>query len=290
MKNAPIVLFGSFVQISDNEGGTAREAREPLPRGSPLRLVEPFDALVFTGDTMGHRRRCTTLPCSVALHAAAGVALIALPLLAPAELPGQAMVVAAFFVDPIVVPPPPPPPPPAAARAAVAVRPTVVPAPDATARFTAPIEVPEKLRPEEGLDLGVMGGVPGGVSGGVPGGVVGGIVGGLPDAPEYTPPPVAPLRVGGHIKEPVKTRHVPPVYPKVAMAAGVEGIVIIEAVIDEKGRIEQARLLRGVPILDEAALAAVRQWEYTPTLLDGVPTRVVMTITVTFRLKRSTGR
>lgn len=288
MKNAPIVLFGSFVQISDNEGGTAREAREPLPRGSSLRLVEPFDALVFTGDTMGHRRRCTTLPCSVFSHAVAATAVITLPLLVPSELPGPARAMTVFFVDPIVAPPPPPPPPPAA-RAAVspaAVRRAAEPA----ARFTAPVEVPKELHPQDVLDLGVEGGVPGGVSGGVPGGVVGGIVGGLPDAPEYTPPPVAPLRVGGHIKEPVKTRHVPPVYPKVAMAAGVEGIVIIEAVIDEKGRIEQARLLRGVPILDKAALAAVRQWEYTPTLLDGVPTRVRMTITVTFRLKRSTAR
>jgi len=153
-------------------------------------------------------------------------------------------------------------------------------------RFSAPVEVPTDLRPEEGLDLGIEGGVPGGVAGGVPGGVVGGVVGGLTDAARSAPPPVAPLRVGGRIKYPVKIRHVDPVYPKMAMAASVRGVVIIEAVIDATGRIAAARILRGVPVLDEAALEAVRQWEYSPTLLDGVPTPVVMTITVSFRMKR----
>jgi len=126
-------------------------------------------------------------------------------------------------------------------------------------------------------------------AGGVPGGVVGGVVGGLPPALEAAPPALAPVRVGGEIKEPVKVRHVDPVYPKVARDASVEGIVIIEAVIDATGRISEARILRSVPILEEAALEAVRQWEYTPTLLDGVPTPVRMTITVTFRFKRSLG-
>ena len=85
----------------------------------------------------------------------------------------------------------------------------------------------------------------------------------------------------------MKTRHVDPVYPKVAMAASVQGIVIIEAVIDATGRVAETRILRGVPVLDDAALDAVRQWVYTPTLLDGVPTPVKMVITVTFRLKRA---
>jgi protein TonB len=157
---------------------------------------------------------------------------------------------------------------------------------DHTEQLTAPVEIPSKVRLDEGLELGIVGGVPGGVAGGVPGGVVGGVVGGLPPALESAPPPLAPVRVGGDIREPVKVRHVDPVYPKVAREASIEGIVIIEAVIDATGRISEARILRGVPVLDEAALEAVRQWEYTPTLLDGVPTPVRMTITVTFRFKR----
>ena len=151
--------------------------------------------------------------------------------------------------------------------------------------FTAPIEVPNEILPESGIDLGVEGGVPGGVEGGVPGGVVGGVVGGLPEAPPPEAP--GPVRVGGHVKEPAKIRHINPVYPKLALQARVQGIVIVEAVIDAKGRVVNANILRGLPMLDQAALDAVRQWIYTPTLLDGVPSSVIMTVTVTFRIKEA---
>ena len=280
--NGRIDLFGPFVEVFPGDRGSS------VPTGDSITLGprEIFDALVLPVDSVAGRRRCATLPCSVALHAAAAVALIAVPLLVSAELPGPPGAVQAFFVRPMVAPPPPPPPPPASTARAAAPRAAPAPTADSGDRFIAPIEVPSELRPEEGLDLGIEGGVPGGVAGGVPGGVVGGIVGGLPDAVASAPPPVAPVRVGGQIKAPVKVRHVDPVYPTVAREASVQGIVIIEAVIDAAGRIAEARILRGVPILEEAALEAVRQWEYTPTLLGGVPTPVKMTITVTFRFKR----
>jgi protein TonB len=283
-RNGRIDLFGPFVEVppgartsfvSDGDGGHR-------PPSAASREV--FDALALPVDHVAGRRRCATLPCSVALHAAAAVALIAVPLLLSSELPGAPGAVQAFFVTPMVMPPAPPPPPPAPAARAVAARTAPPPTAETADRFVAPLEVPSELRPEEGLDLGIEGGVPGGVAGGVPGGVVGGIVGGLPEAAARTPPPLAPVRVSGHIKEPVKTRHVDPVYPEVTRAARIEGIVIIEAVIDVNGRIAKTRILRGVPILDEAALEAVRQWEYTPTLLDGVPTPIVMTITVNFQI------
>jgi protein TonB len=150
--------------------------------------------------------------------------------------------------------------------------------------FVAPIEVPTEIRPEEGLDLGgIEGGVAGGVEGGVPGGVVGGVVGGLPDAPP--PPPVKPVRVGGDVREPRKLVDVAPVYPLLARKAGVTGIVIIEATIDPRGRVVNATVLKGAPMLDEAALEAVGKWVYAPTLLNGAPTPVIMTVTVRFMLK-----
>ncbi len=130
----------------------------------------------------------------------------------------------------------------------------------------------------------MAGGVPGGVEGGVPGGVVGGVVADLPEAAAPAAP-VKAVRVGGDIREPRKVVDVPPVYPEMALKARVEGIVIIEATIDERGRVREAKVLRGVPVLDEAALEAVRQWVYTPTLLDGVPRPVIMTITVRFQIK-----
>jgi len=102
------------------------------------------------------------------------------------------------------------------------------------------------------------------------------------------PPPVRqePVRVGGAIRQPQKIREVAPVYPAIAQAARVQGIVIIEATIGADGHVVNARVLRSVPLLDEAALAAVREWQYTPTLLNGVPVPVIMTVTVQFTLSR----
>ncbi len=56
--------------------------------------------------------------------------------------------------------------------------------------------------------------------------------------------------------------------------------MILEALIGVDGRVADAKVLRSVPLLDQAALDAVRQWEYTPTLLNGAPVPVVMTVTV----------
>ena len=70
-----------------------------------------------------------------------------------------------------------------------------------------------------------------------------------------------------------------------AQQARVQGVVIIEATIGVDGSVDSARVLRSVPLLDEAALEAVRQWVYTPTLLNGVPVPVIMTVTVQFTLK-----
>jgi len=148
--------------------------------------------------------------------------------------------------------------------------------------FVAPVEVPQEIMPEEGLDLGVEGGVAGGVEGGVPGGVVGGVVGGLPDAPP--PPPQKAIRVGGQIKEPKKLKNVAPEYPDIAKQARVQGVVILECTISPQGKVTDVKILRGIPLLDQAAVSAVRQWVYTPTLLNGVPVPVIMTVTVNFKL------
>jgi protein TonB len=148
----------------------------------------------------------------------------------------------------------------------------------------APVEAPKEIAPETGITGGAEG-VPGGVEGGVPGGVVGGVVGGLPEAPPPPPPPQAPVRVGGNIKPPTKIKNVPPTYPPIAQSARVQGVVIIEATIGPNGRVTDARVLRSIPLLDQAALDAVRQWEFTPTLLNGVPVPVIMTVTVNFTLQ-----
>jgi protein TonB len=93
-----------------------------------------------------------------------------------------------------------------------------------------------------------------------------------------------PVRVGGTIREPKNIKRVAPVYPPEAQAAGVSGLVILEVLIGGDGRVSDAKVLRSIPMLDQAAIDAVLQWEYTPTLLNGVPVPVVMTVTVNFTL------
>jgi len=231
-----------------------------------------FEDLIES-DVVAHKTaQSKTLPVSLTLHAIALVFIIIVPLLQPAELPEPAAAVKAFFVDPISAPPPPPPPPPPAPKRPDAPKPIPKPVMTESPKFTAPVEVPEQIKPEEGLDLGV--------EGGVPGGVVGGVVGGLPDAPA----PVQAVRVGGQIKEPKKLKHVAPAYPDIAKQARVQGVVILECTISPQGKVTDVKVLRGIPLLDAAAIEAVKQWVYTPTLLNGVPVPVIMTVTVNFRL------
>jgi protein TonB len=229
-------------------------------------------------DPDGRRRRSLTLPVSVLLHLAGAIAIVVVPLLTTDDIPEAASSVRAFLVEPMSIAPPPPPP---AARPAAAPRVIPKPQPEQQA-FVAPVEVPTEITPEQALDLGGdETGASGGVDGGVPGGVVGGIVGGLPDAP---PPPVVPVRVGGSVREPKRLRAVPPVYPEIAQKARLQGTVVIDATVDERGRVVAVNLVKGAPLLTDAALEAVRQWVYTPTLLNGVPTPIIMTVTVYFKL------
>ena len=102
-----------------------------------------------------------------------------------------------------------------------------------------------------------------------------------------TPASPAPVRVGGDIQEPEKIHHVTPAYTDEARRARQEGFVILEAVIDKEGNVGDVDVLRGLGMgLDEAAVEAVKQWKYTPTLYDGEPVEVVVTISVKFQLIR----
>ena len=90
------------------------------------------------------------------------------------------------------------------------------------------------------------------------------------------------LRVGGNIKAPRKIKDVKPVYPPAAREAGINGVVIIEVKIGTDGRVEEGHVLKSIPLLDEAALDAVKQWQFEPTLLNGAPVPIMMTVTVNF--------
>jgi protein TonB len=93
------------------------------------------------------------------------------------------------------------------------------------------------------------------------------------------------VRVGGNVQAPRPVKHVDAVYPEEAKAAGVSGVVIIEITVATDGTVADARVLRSIPMLDQAALDAVRQWAYEPALLNGEPVEVLMTVTVNFSLQ-----
>jgi protein TonB len=174
------------------------------------------------------------------------------------------------------------PPPPAVTPSAVAARPLE------SAAAVAPTRAPEKILPEQPAPQPTA--PLGPIDGGLPVGL--GVAGAVPSAldvplPAPPPPPTprAPVRAAQLPEQPRKLVDARPVYPEVARTARIEGTVILEAVLDTGGRVTQLRVLRSVPMLDQAALDAVRQWRYSPTIYYGHPVSVLMTITVRFTLQ-----
>jgi TonB family protein len=91
-----------------------------------------------------------------------------------------------------------------------------------------------------------------------------------------------PVRVGGEVKAPARTRFVEPVYAPEAHDGKAQRVVILDVAIAEDGLVANACVLRSVPLLDQSALDAVRQWEFEPPLVDGAPHPILMTVTVNF--------
>lgn len=232
---------------------------------------------------------------------------------------GEVLLVAIFVVLPMIYfdvlpsttlksflvapPPPPPPPPPPAAAQIKAVK--VIPRQFDAGRLMAPKAVPKEIAqikedempPPSTGGVGVVGGVPGGVAGGAAGGVLGGILSSVPTAINVLPPPppkkeapkeVVPqrIRVGGNVQAANLTRKVQPTYPPLAKQARIQGKVILSAVISKDGTIQNLTVQSGHALLIQAALDAVRQWIYRPTLLNGEPVEVSTEIEVNFTLSQ----
>ena len=194
----------------------------------------------------------------------------------------------------LVAPPPPPPPPPAAAAPVIKAVPTHRVFENA-GKLIAPTVVPKNIAdikeaPLHDDDLaGVSGGVPGGVAGGSMGGVIGGVIGGV--STKVPPPPLAkenrpkaPVRVGGRVREPKVISRVNPEYPPLARQVHMQGVVVIDAILDEQGNVAEMKVVSGPPLLMQSALDAVRKWKYEPTYLNDQPVSVQLNVTVTFRL------
>src|SRR5262245_26087725 len=202
----------------------------------------------------------------------------------------------------LVAPPPPPPPPPRPPAAAPVKIVKVIPRQFDAGKLMQPKAIPKEIAiikeeelPPAAAVQGVVGGVPGGVPGGVAGGVLGGIIGGVPSAAPPPPPPVkvveAPkppqrIRVGGNVQAAMAIRAPKPAYPPLAKQARIQGVVRLNAIIGKDGTIQDLKAASGHPLLVPAALEAVKQWLYKPTLLNGEPVEVVTVIDVNFTLSQ----
>jgi periplasmic protein TonB len=144
----------------------------------------------------------------------------------------------------------------------------------------APVEAPSAITPET-TDTRV-GGAPGGVPGGVAGGVPGGVVGGTPASGSGTG---SPVRVGPKMESPRKIKNVRPIYPDGALPSRSQGAVVVDVTIGPDGKVKDVKVIHSVPALDQAAIDAVRQWEYTPPTLNGVAVAVIMTVVVNFAMQ-----
>ena len=197
------------------------------------------------------------------------------PIVANGVLPEPRRAFDFITVRPVDPPPPPPAPPKRGIDRAVTAN-----------RGAAPTVAPDTITKETGIDE--LEPLPSEADTGVVGGVGSADVHRLSEpAPPPPPPAERPVvRVGGSILPPQKIKHVAPEYPALARAAHREGIVILEAVLGEDGKVRSLRMLRSIDLLDQAAVDAVRQWQFTPTLLNGEPVPVVMTVTVSFVLQR----
>jgi protein TonB len=220
-----------------------------------------------------------TFVVSLVAHAALLTVVVIAPLVATDTLPSPHESIG-IFVSEAALPPAPPPPPgneQAPDRAAGASPQDAVPV---SYEAADGIGEPADRGPVVDLTLAM-----GPVGSGVPTGITGGLDMGVP-APPSPPPPSQPsiVRVGHGVRMPSKLVDVPPAYPRLARDVRREGTVVIEAVIGTDGVVRDARVLKSVALLDAAALDAVRQWRYQPTLLNGVPVPVIVTVTVVFRL------
>jgi protein TonB len=234
-----------------------------------------FDQVLVSTPQQRPRRWVTV--GSVILHGLVLGVIFVLPLTAAVALPDVRTPMPAMMMA--VAAPLPPEPAPASAA----------PTPQMSAD-AAPIKAPDTVSPEVARPpVSTVPAVPGGLPGvGSPDGYPALPGTATPSTGITTPPPPrpqAPQRVGGVIQEPKRLTYKAPVYPQVAMAARIDGTVILEATIDAQGVVQNVTVLKSVPMLDRAAIDAVQQWRYMPTRLNGQAVPIIMTVTVTFRIR-----
>ena len=284
----------AVVEEKERRQPPLRKASQPAEARSPLRLIRQkalfADSLLETSE--GQRRRSVWATfAAVVLHCLLVSVLILVPLWFTEVLPQPQLVT--FLVGP---PPPPPPPPGAPAPAAVKV--AKVATDIVNGRLRTPARIPEKVQmikeAEEPPPIATTGGVVGGVPGGVPGGQLGGVIGSiisessrLAAVPKLSKPAptVRRVRVSQGVTKGMVVYRIEPTYPPLARQARIQGVVVLPAMIDKDGNLQNLQLVSGHPMLAPAAIDAVKHWRYKPFLLNGQPVEVETTVTVNFRME-----
>jgi periplasmic protein TonB len=239
-----------------------------------------FEELVVSSPHPTKTNKPWTVLVSMAFQVVFLLILLLIPLIYTEALP-KAML-ATLLVAP---PPPPPPPPPPQPTQIIHVKPQVH-LMDA-GKLVAPKVIPKDvkiIKEEAEPDMGGMsGGVVGGVAGGSMGGTIGGVIGSVAPPP---PKQQSRIRVGGNVTAARVLNRVNPVYPPLARQTRISGTVRLHAIIAKDGTVQQLEVMSGHPLLVQAALDAVRQWRYQPTLLNGEPVEVDTTVDVIFSLNQ----
>jgi protein TonB len=278
-----------FSKQSDEQEGRARQkgnAAEFECNWKNRQVEANLSAGMLENNRMNRPRRAIDLLVSVAGHSLLVVLAILLPLYFSSAIDLHQM-----ETTYLVAPPLPPPPAPAAVLRSIPRTRSLF----SNNKLYEPRVIPKHIMQVMDLPSAsqAIAGVPGGVIGGVPGGQLGGVIGGILGNmahPIPSPPPPKPLahrgpyRVGSRIRPPRVIQRVQPVYPILAKAEHIQGAVVIDSVIGTNGDVTEMKLVSGNPLLVTAAFDAVRQWKYQPTLLDGTPVAVELTVTVYFDL------
>jgi periplasmic protein TonB len=283
MQNQHVFFLGE----SQAAGREKQHVILPPPKVKPVRDV--FALAVLEESSAHKRHRAFDWIVAIGVHGVILAALLILPLYFTTGLNFQKVNLTYLAPLPPLAAPPPAPLTPSAAPRPARIAPVRVFTPG---QLTAPTFIPKSIvatpgNAEAPPDEALMG-VPGGVTGGVPGGQVGGVLGGVlngvpPPATPVAEGPKVPVHVGGNVRPPRLLFGPEPEYPVLAREARLSGVVVIEAVIDEHGKVTGMRAISGQPMLISAALSAVSKRRYEPTVLDGEPTPIDLRVEVSFR-------
>jgi protein TonB len=279
-------MSNQSVLILEDMNGAKPRRSVVLPATPVAAKCDVFAEAMLEKSSTRQKRHPLKWAASLGAHAAVLFLLLLMPLYFSQGLDMHRLNMT-LLIAPLPPAAAPPPPPPAAIARAVHTAPkTFTPG-----KLMAPSFVPKAVaitndaaQPEEALmaaPAGVPGGVPGGLAGGIPGGMMSGVA--APAAPAMVSEgPRKPVRVGGDVKPPRLLSGPAPVYPPLAKQSRIGGVVVIEAIIDEHGNVVELRAISGHPLLIPAAMKAVSQRKYEPTVLDGSATPVDLRVEVTF--------